>query len=187
MTLPHKNHVRLLHALARLRDEHQIRLPLVCAGRIYAPHWITIDSARRTLRLEDQVHFLGAVSDRMQASLFESARFVVFPSLFEGLGLPLVEALQLGVPVVAADATCIPEVVQDAGILFNGESVDAIVAALRAALEGRCPSARVPGAPTLARFSWSRAIQTFIGLYRAAAGWPLSNAQRRLVAEAIEA
>jgi glycosyltransferase involved in cell wall biosynthesis len=188
MTFPHKNHLRLLQALARLRHERGHRLPLVCTGRIVASHWPVIQSAIAELGLNDQVRFLGPVSDALQASLYDTARFVVFPSLFEGLGLPLLEAMDLRVPVVASDATCIPEIVGGDAILFDGGSVDAMVEALATAVArwGK-QRMRVSSSPALTRFSWSQAMQTFIALYRTAAAWPVSNEQRQMVTEATGA
>ena len=88
MTFPHKNHVRLFEALAILRDRHGIRLPLVCTGRAYEPHWPALQRSVAEHRLDGQVFLLGAVSDETLAAIFASASFMVFPSLFEGLGLP---------------------------------------------------------------------------------------------------
>lgn len=189
MTFKHKNHIRLFQALARLRDERGIRLPLVCSGRVWEPNWPAIEEELERLRLRGQVIFLGVVSDAMLASLFRSARFMVFPSLFEGLGAPLLEAMHHRLPILASNATSIPEVVGDAGILFDGQNVDAILDALSHAVNGRDALDRVAslGPAILSRYNWEKAAKTFVACYRHAAGRPLSEEQGGLLRESTRA
>ena len=188
MTFPHKNHLRLFEALAILRDHHGIQVSLVCTGRPYEPHWPAVKQGVQRYRLESQVRLLGAVSDDTLAAIYKAASFLVFPSLFEGLGLPVLEALQYGLPVIASNATCLPEVAGDAALYFDGTRTEAIVDALLAA-ERRPELLRktleaAPGA--LARCAWPKAAATFVACYRAVAGAPLSSEQRALYAEATE-
>jgi glycosyltransferase involved in cell wall biosynthesis len=189
MSFPHKNHVRLFKALAILRDRHGITLPLVCTGRPYEPHWPTVQAEVERLGLSGQVRLLGPVSDNTLAGLFGAASFLVFPSLFEGLGLPVLEALQHGLPVLASNATCLPEVGGDAATYFDGAQVEAIVDALL--LAERQPEllrARAErSAAVLTRFDWSNAAATFVACYRAVAGAPLSPGQQARFDEAIKA
>ena len=189
MSFPHKNHLRLFEALAILRDRHGIVLPLVCTGRPYEPHWPAVQDGIARFGLEGQVRLLGPVSDDVLAAIFRSAAFLVFPSLFEGLGLPLLEALEHQLPVLASDATCIPEVAGDAALYFDGTSTESIVAALLA--NERDPerlTTTLTAAPAvLDRFAWPRAAATFVACYRAVAGAPLSPEQRALYDEAIQA
>jgi len=186
MAFPHKNHLRLFEALAILRDRHGIVLPLVCTGRPYEPHAAAIAAAIARFRLGDQVRMLGLVPTDDLHALYRSAWALVFPSLFEGLGLPILEAFQYDLPVLASDATCLPEVAGDAALLFDATRPEAIAAALLAAhrdpsILDRCRRA----APArLARFSWPRAAATFLACYHAAAGRPLSQEQANLLEEA---
>lgn len=186
MTFPHKNHLRLFEALAILRDRHGLALPLVCTGRPYEPHWRAIQQGVARHGLEGQVTLLGAVSDETLAALFKAAAFLVFPSLFEGLGLPVLEALASGLPVLASDATCLPEIAGDAARYFDATRTESIVDALLFA--ERQPDrlrATLQAAPaSLARCAWPKAAATFIACYRAVAGAPLSPEQRALYAEA---
>jgi len=186
MTFPHKNHIRLLRALTQLRDESGIILPLVCSGRIYEPHWPKINAEIERLQLQSQVNFLGVVSAELLGSLFKNAQFVIFPSLFEGLGLPILEAMHYGTPILASNATCIPEVVGDAARLFDGHNVEAICEALTEAVKNPDLLMQVSsrGTKQLQRFSWEKAVKTFIACYRSTAGWSLSDAQQCLLAEA---
>jgi glycosyltransferase involved in cell wall biosynthesis len=180
MTFAHKNHVRLLHALSRLRRDHGIVLPLVCTGRFYRAHWPTVEAEVERLGLTQQVRFLGPVPDDMMSALYRHARFLVFPSLFEGLGLPLLEAMQHDLPILASASACIPEVAVTVATLFDGTSVEAMTRTIREAVmnpgfgEGLGPERR----KVVARFSWDEAIATLTACYRAAAGWPLSEEQQ---------
>lgn len=187
MTFPHKNHVRLLQAFAQLRDRWSIRLPLLCTGRIYAPYWPTIEEVLYQLRLEDQVHFLGLVPDEALSTLFTQAKFMVFPSMFEGLGLPLLEAMYHQLPILAARSTCIPEVVAEAGLLFEGQDVDAIAAALREAYLNpeQLSVLKQKGSARLANFSWEAAARTFMVCYKFLAKENLSIEEKNRLQQAI--
>lgn len=133
MTLPTKNHVRLIQAVCALRDLHGISLPVICTGRHKTAQWPAIEGELDRLGMRGLVRFLGPIPYAHVCALFQRARFLIFPSLFEGLGLPIVEAFHYGLPVVAASSACVPEVVGDAGFLFNGHDVDDMAAALRVA------------------------------------------------------
>jgi glycosyltransferase involved in cell wall biosynthesis len=187
MGFPHKNHLRLFEALAVLRDQHGLALPLISTGRAYESHAPTLDAALTRLRLTDQVRMLGSIPSDDLVALFGAAWALVFPSLFEGIGMPVLEALQYGLPVICSNASCLPEVAGDAAIYFDPTRVEAIVEAILTAdrrpdlLERNKRAA--PG--VLARFSWPKAAQTYVACYRMAAGAPLSADQRALYDEAV--
>ena len=125
----HKNHDVLLQALRLLRQERGRRFDLVLTGfgqDADSPIMATVE----TYGLRDQVHALGYRSVEELAYLYRRAEMLVFPSLFEGFGIPLVEAMAAGCPVVAARATSIPEVVGDATELFDPASPVALAAAI---------------------------------------------------------
>jgi len=125
----HKNHDVLLQALRLLRDERGRRLDLVLTGFGQdADSPITAMAEAHGVR--DQVHALGYLPVEELAYLYEHADMLVFPSLFEGFGIPLVEAMAAGCPVVAARATSIPEVVGNAAELFDPASPPALAAAI---------------------------------------------------------
>lgn len=186
MTFPHKNHVRLLQALAALRDRYGEVVNLICTGRIYKPYWPTIANELTRLRLQEQVRFLGPVPRETLEALFRAARFLIFPSLFEGLGLPLLEAMHHGLPIVAANSSCIPEVVGDAGLLFNGLSVDDMSAAIVTAISSQLSlkEKRLRMAARLRSYSWDDAVNTFEVCYKFAAGRVLSHDEKITLAKA---
>ena len=187
MTFPHKNHLRLLEAMADLRDRRGLRLQLVCTGRAYAPFHPALLEAVERLGLGDQVRFLGVVSGALLAVCYRRARFVVFPSLLEGHSQSLLEALWHRRPIVAASQSSIPETVGKAGLLFDGLDADVIASALERAwtddvlLAGL--AAETEGG--LARYDWDRALVTLGACYKSAAGRPLSGAERAALDRAL--
>ena len=126
---PHKNHGRLFQAVALLRKRHDFKLPLLLCGMDAAD-----DKAARSevhdLGLDDQVTFLGYVSRERLRLLYRYAEFMVFPSLFEGFGIPVVEAMAAGCPVAASPATSLLEIVGNDGYTFDPESIDGIASAI---------------------------------------------------------
>ena len=131
--LPAKNHGRLLDAMALLKGAHPgLRLVLVGpATHDWAPVRHRIDA----LGLAEDVEIRGHVALGDLVDLYRSARATVFPSLFEGFGIPVLEAMASGCPVAAADATSIPEVCGDAAILFDPEDVESIADGIGRLLE----------------------------------------------------
>ena len=124
-TWPHKNHERLLEALALIRDRGGPTIPLVCPGRQTA-EFRRIRDRCRELGLEGTTTFPGFVGGLELRGLYELARALVFPRRFEGWGLPICEAFSAGLPVVSSSATSLPDLVGDAGLIFDPDSVDQI-------------------------------------------------------------
>lgn len=126
---PGKNHVRLLQAFAHLKTEEKIPHHLVLAGSPW--HGVeAIYDAARDFGLSQYVSFPGFIPEAELPDLYAGADLFVFPSLFEGFGIPLLEAMASGVPLCAANIASIPEVVQSAGILFDPTRVNEIQAAI---------------------------------------------------------
>jgi glycosyltransferase involved in cell wall biosynthesis len=117
-TWPHKNHIKLLEALAILRKKHGFEEELVLTGIPQNNHRNVLDAVKR-LDLEGQVRFLNFVPFADLPAIYNLASVMVFPSLFEGFGIPLVEAMNVELPIACSDLTSIPEVVGDAGLYFN--------------------------------------------------------------------
>jgi glycosyltransferase involved in cell wall biosynthesis len=130
LTYEHKNHVRLLEAVAMLRDEFGLRVQLVCPG-YRTLHWPVVRKRLDDLRLSDQVIFPGFVNATTLRALYAMARLVVFPSLFEGAGLPVLEALSEGTPLVCSDIPGVREYAGTAARFFDPASVEAIAEAVR--------------------------------------------------------
>ncbi len=115
----HKNLHRLLAAFAQV-DCPDVRLILT------GDKTPELAARLRTLQLEQRVQFAGTVSDEVLSRLYRGATLLIFPSLLEGFGLPALEAMACGTPVVASRTTALPEVVGDAGVLIDPLDVDDI-------------------------------------------------------------
>src|SRR5262249_37575383 len=122
-----------------------------------------------TAHLGDRVRFTGHVSEQQKVDLLRHATLFVYPSLYEGFGLDALNALACGCPVVASDASCLPEVVGDAGILADARSDEALaVPVLRAVAHPDPLRARHPAQP--ARFSCQRRADQPPAIYRQVLG-----------------
>lgn len=114
----HKNHDRLLQALALARERHGVTLPCVLTG-MEVPHGYDPAAGIARYRLGGSVRVLGYQTKAVMARLYQRATILVFPSLFEGFGLPLVEAMAAGCPIACSRSTSLPEVAGDAAAYFN--------------------------------------------------------------------
>jgi glycosyltransferase involved in cell wall biosynthesis len=133
-TWHHKNHRTAVEALRILRDAHGLKPLLVCTGgaREAQPE---IDALVASAGLSAQVRFLGYVPEEDVAALYRGAAALVFPSLFEGFGMPLLEAMACGCPVVCSDTTSLPEIAGDAAVLCPPRDADAFADALARVLK----------------------------------------------------
>ena len=187
MCFPHKNHLRLFEALARLRDETGQEITLVCTGRLYESHFQNLQDRIHNLGLDRQICFTGPLDEKPYTALLHGARFVVFPSLFEGLSQSLMEALAMGKPIVAARQSSIPETVGKAARLHDGEDVDSIAQSLKFALDNPDEMAAIgrKGLAEIHRYNWGRAAQTFVACYKHVAGRQLTGGEECLLARAL--
>jgi glycosyltransferase involved in cell wall biosynthesis len=112
--------------------------------------------------------FTGYVPDEDLSALYSGARAFVFPSLYEGFGLPLLEAMQCEVPVIASNTTSIPEVVGDAGILVDPKDVDALCQALLDLLTDNSLSQELKrkGLERAKLFSWDKSAADTVEVYK---------------------
>jgi glycosyltransferase involved in cell wall biosynthesis len=124
-TWRHKNHVTLLYALKAFQRKYGRRLPCVFTGAAKEGH-AQVLQATAELNLVDDVFFLGYVPKEDMPLLYRAAALLVFPSLFEGFGLPLLEAMASTCPVLCANTTSIPEVVGDAALIVDPHSAEAM-------------------------------------------------------------
>jgi glycosyltransferase involved in cell wall biosynthesis len=128
LTYEHKNHLRLLDAVARIRDEGKV-VNLVCVGK-QKLFWTAIAKRLDELELHDRVRFTGFVTTRELLAIYRLAEFLVYPTLFEGAGLPVLEAMQIGLPMACAEIPPVQEYAGDAALYFEPTSVDAMAGAL---------------------------------------------------------
>lgn len=183
MTWEHKNHLRLLDALARLRDQAGLIVRLVCTGNRNSNFWPRIEERLHTLSLVDQVQFLGMVPPGDLRAIYRLAQFVVVPTLFEAASGPMFEAWQEDVSVTCSRVTSLPEQAGDAALLFDPFSVDAIANAVRCMATDAHLRVELSsrGQRRLRDFSWERTARAYRAVYRRAAHSPLTDEDRRLL------
>jgi glycosyltransferase involved in cell wall biosynthesis len=119
----HKNHQGLLQSAKILGDRLSDEFQIILTGRRRRGDWLKRQIY--TAGLSQTVMDLGAVSTAMLVALYQNARALVFPSSYEGFGIPLVEAMSFGVPVIASSCTAIPEITADAAILCEPANLEA--------------------------------------------------------------
>jgi glycosyltransferase involved in cell wall biosynthesis len=183
VTWEHKNHLRLLAALAEVRDRHQQVVRLVCCGHRYQRHWNKITEEVTRLRLENQVQFLGEVSFPEVCSLYRACQFVIVPTLFEAASGLVFEAWQNDVPVACSTVTSLPQQAGNAALLFDPYDVSAIANAVhRLATEAPLREVlRAAGQRRLLDFPWERTARAYRAVYKRAAHRPLDAEERDLL------
>ncbi len=174
---PRKNLVTLLNAYHALLSR-QPEIDLVLAGKngwLYQPVYGRV----RELGLEQRVHFTGWVDEGDAPALISGAAAFVYPSLYEGFGLPPLEALACGVPVIASNASSLPEVVADAGLLVAPNDPASLAEAMERVLADPELAAdlRTRGPRQAALFTWQRAARRTFDIYKSVA---VRRAARRL-------
>lgn len=164
---PRKNLPALIRAYAAVRAETGATLVLAGGkGWFYEEIFGTV----RALGLADVVRFPGYVPDAELPLWYNSAEVFAYPSLYEGFGLPALEAMACGVPVIAANTSALPEVMGGAGLLVAPTDEAALAAALRAVLGDPALAARLraAGPPQAARFSWATSARRTLAVYESA-------------------
>jgi glycosyltransferase involved in cell wall biosynthesis len=163
---PRKNYPTLIRAFARARQAARLPHALVIVGRkgwVYEPIFAAVDD----LGLHDEVIFPGFVPDEELPALYNAADVLVTPSFYEGFGLPALEAMACGTPVIVSDVSSLPEVVGEAGVRIDprdeaglAEAIVRVVgdSALRAGL-------REAGLRRAREFTWDRAARELLGVY----------------------
>lgn len=168
---PRKNLARVIAAYAKLCKERGNVPQLVLAGR---KGWRcnAIYKKVRRLKLENRVIFTGYVEQKDSPILMCGAVIFVFPSLYEGFGMPPLEAMACGTPVIVSNTTSLPEVVGDAGIMVNPESESEIYKAMRLLLENKRYRTKLAqlGKKRAEKFTWKKSAEIMDGLYKKLCG-----------------
>jgi glycosyltransferase involved in cell wall biosynthesis len=166
---PHKNLLALLGALARIPSEDRPVLVLPGYPTAYEQE---LRERASSLGVDGDVRFPAWVSNNELEGLWALARAFVFPSLYEGFGLPVLEAMARGVPAACSDASSLPEVAGDAALLFDPHDESVIAEALRRLLNDPAlrESLRTRGLARVAEFTWERTARLTLESYRHALG-----------------
>lgn len=162
---PHKNLPALIDAFAQMSPRHT---PPLIIGGFWDRRYPQPRHRAAQLRLGESVRFLGAVDDADLPALYSAATILVFPSLYEGFGLPVLEAMSCGTPVACANTSSLPEIVGEAARLFDPHSVVEIKEAMSALLEDDPLRADLSarGLERANQFSWQRTAASTLRCYR---------------------
>ena len=168
---PHKNVVRMIEAFSALKaelekDQAYPDLKLIIIGDDLSGN---PDLRRTVVRsgVQNDVRFLGFIPIEVLRIFYDSAKIFVFPSLYEGFGLPPLEAMAHGTPVVTSNATSLPEVVGNAAVLVNPENVFDIMHALHRVLldQGVREKLKARGVVQAQKFSWDDSVRRMLHVY----------------------
>ena len=173
---PHKNIVRIIEAFAALKGELAKEgqfedLKLIIIGDEVSKH----PDLRRAVvkgRVQNDVRFLGFVPIEVLRIFYDKAKIFVFPSLYEGFGLPPLEAMAHATPVVTSNTSSIPEVVGNAAVMVNPENVFEIMKALHRVLLDQSVREKLKarGLEQAGKFSWDESVRRMLEVYREVAG-----------------
>jgi glycosyltransferase involved in cell wall biosynthesis len=166
---PRKNVPTLLRAAWQLMESYKQDVHLVLAG---GKGWLFEEAFAvvEQLKLDSRVHFVGRVSSEELLYLYNAAELLAHPAFYEGFGLPPLEAMACGLPVIASNVASLPEVVGDAGLLIDPHDADELTVAMWRVLNdgGLGQEMREKGLRQAARFSWERAARETMGIYQKA-------------------
>lgn len=167
---PRKNLVRLLQAFAQVKQNFPT-MQLVHAG---PRGWLFDDIMQEVerLELEDSVRFLGRVPLQDLVALYNAASVFVYPSLYEGFGLPVLEAMSCGCPVVTSNISSLPEVAGNAAVLVDPYNVSQLAEAIQSILEDETQALlmRQSGLERARQFSWERCARETLAVYKQVLG-----------------
>jgi glycosyltransferase involved in cell wall biosynthesis len=168
-SLPHKNLPRLIQAFAKVARE--IPQDLVLVGEKFGYGSALQDLIEKELGPDQtRLHLIGFVTRQELITLYKKADAFIFPSLFEGFGIPLLEALQCGCPIVVSNTTSLPEVGGEAALFFNPLNTDEMASSIRKiALDPIYRSQlRESGYRQASKFSWDKMASETLEIYRRA-------------------
>lgn len=161
---PRKNYRMLIRAFASIAQQFPHNL-VVAGGK----GWLFDDilAEIEAQGLVGRVHFIGFADDEDLPTLYSDATLFVMPSIYEGFGIPILEAMASGAPVVASNASCLPEVVGDAGMLLDPNDQRAWTHAMMALLQDAPQRARLVGRGALQvrKFTWQKSAEQLLALY----------------------
>ena len=166
---PRKNYAMLIRAFKRLCERRREPIELLIAGQ-HGWMWEGIETETRKQPFADRIKLLGYVEDPQLPALYHGAALVAMPSLYEGFGLPLLEAMACGAPLVASNASCFPEVVGDAAVTLDPLDEDAWMNTMNELLDDSAKREALgrKGLERARLFTWEQTAQQTLYVYRKA-------------------
>ncbi len=163
---PRKNFVRLIEAFAAAREEARLPHRLVIGGR---RGWLyeSIFARVQELGLAEDILFPGFIAEADLPALYSGAAFFAYPSLYEGFGLPIVEAMACGAPVLTSDNSCLPEAGGPGAVYVRAEDANSIAAGIMRLATDTALAAQLAaaGQEHAAHFTWERSAQQLLSAY----------------------
>ncbi len=164
---PRKNHLGLIKAFYEIQQRNKSSVQLVIAG---GKGWLYEETLQviQELKLEDKVRFLGRVSDLELITLYSMADVFAFPSFFEGFGIPPLEAMACGAPVITSNTSSLPEVTGDAALQIDPHDIQAIAQAISRLLEDEQlrDDLRQKGYRQVKKYAWPRIARKMLSIYQ---------------------
>jgi len=163
---PHKNLKSLIKAFKVVLSSKSA-LKLVLVGKIDS-FYRSFQVLCKELKIEKSVIFAGRVSDKELKWLYQNALIYVFPSFLEGFGLPGLEAMENGLPVISSDSSCLPEIYGDAALYFNPYNIEEITKAILELLNNKDLKNELikKGYKRIKKFSWEKCAQETLDIYK---------------------
>ena len=164
---PHKNLQRLMDAWKLFEQKYGSNYQLVLSGKENY-FYTELKKYQQKNASTSQIIFTGFVSDEELSALYQHASLYVFPSLYEGFGLPPLEAMVHSVPVISSNRSCLPEVLQNAASYFDPEKIEEIVAALHTGLIDNTvrETLTVQAQSVLKKYSWKKLAEQTLDVYK---------------------
>lgn len=164
---PRKNNLNLIRAFSAIAAEFPDTKLVFVGGSVSSEYLQTLRAVAAAGGISNSVVFAGVVETELLRKLYTLAEGLVYPSFFEGFGLPILEAFQCGIPVITSNTSSLPEVAGDAGILVDPHSSESIADAMRRLLAdvafGKKLRAEIPA--QLQKFSWEKAARETLNVY----------------------
>jgi glycosyltransferase involved in cell wall biosynthesis len=166
---PHKNHLALIEGFSLYRKSFNIPMHLVLTGN-GLQGTAAISNLISRYKIQEFIHILGYVDDEDLPGLYKNAKALVFPSLFEGFGIPLLEAMAMGCPIIASDTTCIPEVAGNAAYFFDAKNPLSICDAMHKIIDDNALREKLirNGKNRVTRYSYDEVARRHLALFAAA-------------------
>jgi glycosyltransferase involved in cell wall biosynthesis len=168
-----KNIVRLVHAFAGLVNHRGFSGKLLITGNVSgAPYQRKMkkicDASVRETGMENRIVFTGYVSEQELDSLFRMAGLLIYPSLYEGFGMPILEAMKMGLPVITSNITAMPEVAGDAAYLVDPNSIEDMTTAMSEVLQDRTLREEMieKGIGRVHPYTWKNVSERYLELYQ---------------------
>ncbi len=166
---PHKNIINLIKAFFKLRKNNSLlKNKLVIIGKKKGPYYLKVEELIRKLGLEEEIIFLGKVDADDLLMLYNSARVFILPSFYEGFGLPPLEAMACGIPVITANTSSLPEVVGDAAVMVDPYDIEEMAKAMYTVFTDRNLRKQMidKGFERVKYFSWENAACQTCKVYK---------------------